>query len=210
MEHDEEGEARWPNDLEGTVGNNVRWLRESRGLSQQQLGSDLFAYRAGMHQTTVAKLEAGAKPLRLNEVAAIAAYFGVPIESLWDQTGATLGEHEETVLLRQINAVLKELTQAEADYADAAADLAKANQDAKDALARNIAVQMRCQDLESRLVDLKRRQPKVTRGRLVPTGRSRAGQMKGTVPPRAPRRIESDERRRLPQAAEARPTDGEH
>jgi hypothetical protein len=51
-------------------------------MDQQQLGSDLYLHGFGMHQTTVAKLEAGAKPLRLNEVAAIGAYFGVPVESL--------------------------------------------------------------------------------------------------------------------------------
>lgn len=36
---------------------------------------------------TVAQFEAGVKPLRLNEVAAIAAYFELPIEALWRQAG---------------------------------------------------------------------------------------------------------------------------
>jgi hypothetical protein len=47
-----------------------------------------------MHQTTVAKLEAGAKPLRLNEVAAIAAYFDVPVESLWYDGRGIVNKHE--------------------------------------------------------------------------------------------------------------------
>ena len=83
-------EAGWPIDLEATVARNVRRLREGRGLSQQQLGSDLFGYGFGMNQVTVSELEAGAKPLRLNEVAAIAAYFEVPIESLWQDGAETL------------------------------------------------------------------------------------------------------------------------
>jgi transcriptional regulator with XRE-family HTH domain len=82
-------EARWPIDLEAVVAKNVRRLRDSRGVTQQQLGSDLSRNGFGMHQMTVAQLEAGAKPLRLNEVAAIAAYFDVPVESLWQEGSGT-------------------------------------------------------------------------------------------------------------------------
>jgi transcriptional regulator with XRE-family HTH domain len=74
---------RWPIDLEVTVASNIRRLRERRGITQQQLGSDLSLSGFGMHQLTVARLEAGVKPLRLNEVAAIAAYFELPVEALW-------------------------------------------------------------------------------------------------------------------------------
>ena len=61
----------------------VRRLRQDLGLSAQQLGSDLFGYGAGMSTMAVSELEAGTRPLRLNEVAAIAAYFEVAVESLW-------------------------------------------------------------------------------------------------------------------------------
>ena len=91
MDRDEQADVRWPVDLEAAVANNVRELREGRGISQQQLGSDLFPRCFWMNRTTVAELEAGVKPLRLNEVAAIAAYFEVPVESLW-QDGETLNE----------------------------------------------------------------------------------------------------------------------
>ena len=76
MDWDEHVAPRWPVDLEATVAKNVRWLREGRGISQQQLGSDLYLHGFGMHQMTVAKLEAGEKPLRLNEVAAIGPISG--------------------------------------------------------------------------------------------------------------------------------------
>ena len=65
------------------MASNVRRLRQGRGLSAQQLGSGLIGYRAGMSPMAVSELEAGTRPLRLNEVAAIAAYFEVPVESLW-------------------------------------------------------------------------------------------------------------------------------
>jgi len=85
-------DARWPIDLEVTVAKNIRSLREGRGITQQQLGSDLSRSGFGMHQMTVARLEAGVKPLRLNEVAAIAAYFGLPIEALWQTGGEILNK----------------------------------------------------------------------------------------------------------------------
>lgn len=62
---------------------NVWRLRESRAISQEQLASDLFGPGAEMLHSSVSRLEAGEKPLRLNEVAAIAAYFEVSMESLW-------------------------------------------------------------------------------------------------------------------------------
>lgn len=77
----------WTVDREATVAKNVRCLREGRGITQQQLGADLLAHGFGMSESVVAKLEAGAKPLRLNEIAAIAAYFEVPLESLWEGDG---------------------------------------------------------------------------------------------------------------------------
>ena len=115
MEHDEDGVAKWPIDLEEAVGRNVRRLRESRGLSQQRLGTDLLSLGVGMHQTTVAKLEAGSKPLRLNEVAAIAAYFEVPIESLWEKTGETINEHEVALKERELKIVKERLEEARAE-----------------------------------------------------------------------------------------------
>jgi transcriptional regulator with XRE-family HTH domain len=105
MENDGEDEPRWPIDLEARVAKNVRRLREGRGISQHQLGADLAIHGVGMHQTTVAKLEAGSKPLRLNEVLAIAAYFEVPIESLWEESMAILGERSIAVVLAEISEI---------------------------------------------------------------------------------------------------------
>jgi transcriptional regulator with XRE-family HTH domain len=102
MDPDEQAEARWPIDLEAVVAKNVRWLRESRGLSQQELGSDLALHGFGMHYTTVAQLEVGARPLRLNEVAAIAALFEVPIESLWEKDALVLNERETAAQDRRL------------------------------------------------------------------------------------------------------------
>jgi transcriptional regulator with XRE-family HTH domain len=107
-------ETRWPIDLEVTVARNVRWLREGRGITQQQLGSDLSLSGFGMHQMTVARLEAGVKPLRLNEVAAIAAYFEMPIEALWRQEGDEILSRTESDRLGAAQAA--DVEQMAADY----------------------------------------------------------------------------------------------
>jgi len=106
-------EAPWPVDLEAAVAKNVRRLRESHGVSQRQLGADLSRHGFGMHQMTVAQLEAGAKPLRLNEVAAIAAYFDVPLESLWHEAFGTLSGIDDRHSVVSQNA---EVEQRAADY----------------------------------------------------------------------------------------------
>jgi len=93
----QEQAARWPVDLEATVAKNLRWLRESHGLSQVQLGSDLALHGFGMHHTTVALVECGARPLRLNEVAAVAALFQVPIASLWQKRAETPDERDAEI-----------------------------------------------------------------------------------------------------------------
>lgn len=92
LNRDGQVETRPLIDREAAVAKNVRLLRASRGVSQRQLGSGLLRYGFGMRQSTVAKLEAGTKPLRLNEVAAIAAFFDVSIESLWQGEGKGLDQ----------------------------------------------------------------------------------------------------------------------
>jgi len=77
-----------------------------------------------MHFTTVAQVEVGARPLRLNEVAALAALFQVPIESLWEERGETLDEDESPVR--------DELSTAQADGAQQMnADAEQMNTDAE-------------------------------------------------------------------------------
>ncbi len=68
---------------EVVLAKRVRQLRQARGWSQEQLAGRLnldFGY--SMHQTTVAKIEAAARPIRLNEAAAIALIFEVELNDL--------------------------------------------------------------------------------------------------------------------------------
>lgn len=58
-------------------------LRESRGLTQTDLARMLKgAYGLAFHQQTVQRIEAGERPIRLNEAHLIAQVFDVPLEAM--------------------------------------------------------------------------------------------------------------------------------
>lgn len=69
-------------DLEHAIGLRVRAFREARGMSQAQLGEALGAFGFPMGQPTIYKLENGARPLRVNELAALAGVFRIPVVHL--------------------------------------------------------------------------------------------------------------------------------
>jgi transcriptional regulator with XRE-family HTH domain len=68
---------------ERILGRKVRQLRLERGWTQEQLAERLSEVGWPMHQTTVAKLEGGARPIRIAEADALAVAFGLPIEAMW-------------------------------------------------------------------------------------------------------------------------------
>lgn len=69
-----EGFHRTP---EQALGDRVRELRLARGLSQEALAQLMSAAGHSWHQTTAAKTEASARPIRVNEVVDLAHIFRV-------------------------------------------------------------------------------------------------------------------------------------
>jgi transcriptional regulator with XRE-family HTH domain len=63
---------------EKSFGEKVRQWRRARNWSQEDLANRLRRQGFDMHQTTVAKIERGTRPLRVSEAAAIANIFRVP------------------------------------------------------------------------------------------------------------------------------------
>jgi transcriptional regulator with XRE-family HTH domain len=63
---------------EKSFGEKVRQWRRERNWSQEEVADKLRAEGFDMHQTTVAKIERGTRPLRVAEAAAIATLFRVP------------------------------------------------------------------------------------------------------------------------------------
>ncbi len=68
---------------EKILGQKVRQLRMERGWSQEQLAEKLNSLGWAVHQTTIAKLEAGTRPIRIAEADTLAVAFGLPIEAIW-------------------------------------------------------------------------------------------------------------------------------
>ena len=64
---------------EQLVARQVRLLRQGRGWSQQEVAEKMRAYGYQWSQATVTRLESASRPIRLNELADLAALFGVPV-----------------------------------------------------------------------------------------------------------------------------------
>lgn len=69
-------------EFEREVGRNISHLREARQWSQSRLAEEMRIVGFNMHQTTIAKIENGKRPLRVAELDAFAVTFDMPPEAL--------------------------------------------------------------------------------------------------------------------------------
>jgi transcriptional regulator with XRE-family HTH domain len=77
----EEERAR-QRDFDATFGARLRRERERQQVSQASLADSLTYHGVPWHQTTVAKVEAGERPIRLAEATALARLLGIPLATL--------------------------------------------------------------------------------------------------------------------------------
>jgi transcriptional regulator with XRE-family HTH domain len=118
---------------ERAFGRNVARLREERDWSQAELARRLTALGFEMHQTTVAKLEAGKRPVRLAEMYALAQVFELPPSVMFSPPNETallelLAKYEESYLVAtarrtSCNAIAVEIEEFLAVHPDARAAL---------------------------------------------------------------------------------------
>src|SRR5271163_4440786 len=77
------GSQKWADDR---LGNRIKVERENRGWSQVDMANMLSDNGIQpMHPTTVAKIEAGTRSVRINEAVGIADLFEVSLDSLLDR-----------------------------------------------------------------------------------------------------------------------------
>ena len=69
---------------EKRFGEVVRGWRQDRHWSQEDVAEKLRHQGFEMHQTTVAKIERGSRPLRVAEAAAIAEVFNMPVMAVFE------------------------------------------------------------------------------------------------------------------------------
>lgn len=102
------------------LGRRVRALRTAAGLSQEQLAEVMRERGFSWRQTTTAKTEAGDRPVRVNEAAALAAILRTSVAGLLgeqevDTQPASLMQREAALRLarRRVHVLERELAEAQ-------------------------------------------------------------------------------------------------
>lgn len=92
--------------LTAAVARNTRRIRQEQKLTQQRLAELMTQHGHSMHQTTVAKLEAGSRPITVAELGALAFALGVSPMDFFD---TRIPDEAEVALarLRAIEAALQ-------------------------------------------------------------------------------------------------------
>lgn len=106
---------------EAIAGRQCRALRMKRGWSQTDLARRMSARGFEMSQTTVAKLENGKRPLRVDELVELAGIFGTGIVELLttDETvGDVVRDHEVAYAINRVWELRASLDTAEAMMID--------------------------------------------------------------------------------------------
>ncbi len=88
---------------EQQTGELVRHHRIAHGLSQQELAAAMTSLGLSWHQTTVAKTEAAERPIRVNELVALARVLDVPASTLVEESRGHAGGRQLVELLRAKN-----------------------------------------------------------------------------------------------------------
>ncbi|MDX3747489.1 helix-turn-helix transcriptional regulator [Streptomyces sp. AK08-02] len=141
-----------PHDPERVIGREMRRIRERMGLTQLEVAERMLKNGFRFHQTQIAKMERGERPIRVNEWIAIATALGTSVQDmLASEIGARIGESPEkplnlAELERERDAVHQRLRAAE-DQLARARDQATATR-----LARDVA-EAAARDAEMQLVE---------------------------------------------------------
>ena len=100
----------WVRDADARFAQRVKAERERRRISQTQIVTALAAdHGVRWHQSTMTKVEAGERPVRLMEALAVASVLGVPLEDLLDDPGSAPARRRRAERLHGRDAELLEL-----------------------------------------------------------------------------------------------------
>jgi transcriptional regulator with XRE-family HTH domain len=83
-------------------------LRQIQGWSQQDVAEKMRAYGYRWSQSTVTRLEAATRPIRLNELADLAALFGIPVTYFLELWTPEFGMDDLGALQEEIKALENE------------------------------------------------------------------------------------------------------
>lgn len=152
-----------PDSVDGTTsaeegaGRQVRRVRQRLGWSQQVVADRMKPFGYNWRQSTIGKIEAAQRPLRLNELADLALMFEIPLRDLlgygaasseWDDLDAT--EREITELITLHARLRERLSYAHSRVVGMQNLLAEAQQEEAEAAAGLVRVDARIEVLASR------------------------------------------------------------
>jgi transcriptional regulator with XRE-family HTH domain len=113
---------RIPREGEALVAHNLRILRKTRRLSQEDVAERMGKLGFKLHQTQIAKIENGNRPIRFDEVLGLAKALGVPPHHF--MTEAVAGPDDPNWELQEADFKVQDLEQ-EWRVAQAMADAAR-------------------------------------------------------------------------------------
>lgn len=87
------------------IGRNVHDLRRAAGVTQGDLADAMAEIGLGWHRGLVADVETGGRELTVSELAAVAAYFEVPVVMLASELGASNITHDIAVGDRRLSSI---------------------------------------------------------------------------------------------------------
>lgn len=106
---------------EKSFGDKVRQWRRERNWSQEEVAAQLRYQGFDMHQTTVAKIERGTRPLRVAEAVALAHIFKVPPLAIFEGPGPEDQPENIAKLQRELD-MAEESARRRRDEIDSAAE----------------------------------------------------------------------------------------
>ncbi len=117
------------------IGDNIRRIREEKGLTQQQI-----AELISMHRSNYSKVESGQREISVEALNKIAKYFGMTIDQIVNFDGATPQEVtvEDKSLLEQVK-LIQELEPDEKNLVFKMIDTFLTKKKFKDFFQKNIA-----------------------------------------------------------------------
>jgi transcriptional regulator with XRE-family HTH domain len=93
------------------AGRQLRLLRQRLGWSQQEVADRMKAFGYNWRQSTIGKIEAAQRPLRLNELADLALLFEIPLKALLGFDAASSGWDDPDAVEREISELITVHTQ---------------------------------------------------------------------------------------------------
>lgn len=148
-----------------SFGQRLRELRTARGWSQGYLAQRMTNAGTAIHQTQIAKLEAGARAVRLSEAVALARTLGASLEALVpqptstgkrvDQRSSETPEHVEYMM--EIEELDRDIARTEEALRMREAELARARRQVEEELAEVVADRHALRGLQARSAALQAR-----------------------------------------------------